>query len=154
MCPLAGGAIVDKDQLTTLAAEIVAAHVANNTVPAAEVPALLRSICTTLAEFTTVSSNGSSGKVPAVAVENSIDPDYLTCLACGHKHRTLTRHLRMAHAMSPDEYRASFGLPGDYPMNAATYSALRGKLAKAAGLGSGTHSRQKKNFLLSSTGTA
>lgn len=141
---------MDRDQLTTLAAEIVRAHVANNSVPTAEVPALLRSICQALADFTT-SSGGSVNKVPMVAVERSVNPDYLTCLACGHKHRTLTRHLQVAHAMSPEQYRSSFGLSSDYPMNAATYSALRGRLARTAGLGSGTHSRQKKNFLLAET---
>jgi predicted transcriptional regulator len=140
---------VDNDQLTVLAAEIVAAHVAHNTIAAGEVPRLLRSICETLAAFVTPGPTGQASNIPAVAIDKSIDPDYLTCLACGHKHRTLTRHLRTAHALSPDEYRSNFGLPGDYPMNAATYSALRGVLARNAGLGSGTHSRLRKNLLLS-----
>lgn len=138
--------MVNRDELTTLAAEIVVAHVANNVIPAGEVPEFLRSICATLSEFASLSSNGPDRKVPIVAVEKSVDADYLTCLACGHKHRTLTRHLHAAHAMSPEEYRSTFGLRGDYPMSAATYSALRGRLARAAGLGSGTHSRKKRSF--------
>lgn len=131
---------MDRERLTTLAAEIVAAHVANNSIPAGEVPGFLRSICATLVDVATLSPI----TVPAVSIEGSVDADHLTCLICGRRHRTLTRHLQTAHAMSPGEYRSSFNLPEDYPMNAATYSALRGRLAKAVGLGNGRHSRQRK----------
>jgi predicted transcriptional regulator len=135
---------MDRNQLTALAVEVVTAHVTNNKVPAEELPLLLRNIYDALADFVTLSPDAGPHRVPAVAVEDSIHPDRLTCLVCGNEHRTLTRHLRTAHHMSPEEYRANFRLRGDYPMNAESYSALRGHLAKTAGLGSGKHSRHPK----------
>lgn len=74
---------------------------------------------------------------PAVPVKKSITPDYLISLEDGRKYKSLKRHLRTAYNMSPEEYRAKWGLPKDFPMVAPNYAASRSALAKSMGLGRG-----------------
>ena len=75
------------------------------------------------------------GKTPIVSVRASVKPDYITCMECGRKQKTLKRHLQTAHGMSPDQYRKDYGLPASYPMVAPNYSKQRGELARQIGLG-------------------
>ena len=127
----------NKTGLTELTSEIVAAYVANNPVPAAEIPGLISSIHLTLGSLgkapATVSESQPSK--PAVPVKKSITEDYLISLFDGRRFKSLKRHLSSEHGMTPDEYRTMFGLPKDYPMVAPAYAKQRSSLAKSLGLG-------------------
>lgn len=119
-----------------LAADIVSAFVSNNSVPVADLPALIASVHSTLGRL----SNGpAEEKVeppqPAVSVKRSITPDFIVCLEDGKKFKSLKRHLRTRYDMTPDEYRQKWNLPVDYPMVAPNYAAARSELAKSMGLG-------------------
>ena len=115
-----------------LVSSIMAAHLANAKVPSSELPGLVRTICDTLASIT----RGDPPRgAPAVLVAESVTSKHLVCLEDGLKFRMLKRHLRQVHGMSPEKYRARWGLPGDYPMIATGYSQVRSKLAKESGLG-------------------
>ena len=72
---------------------------------------------------------------PAVSIKRSITPEYLVCLEDGKKFKSLKRHLRTQYQMTPDQYRAKWNLPADYPMVAPNYAAVRSQLAKQMGLG-------------------
>jgi predicted transcriptional regulator len=72
---------------------------------------------------------------PAVPIKRSITPTYLVCLEDGKKFKSLKRHLRTRYQMTPDQYRAKWNLPADYPMVAPDYAAARSQLAKQMGLG-------------------
>jgi len=120
-----------------LAAEIVSAFVANNSVPANELPALIGNVYDALNKI----AGGAAPKVeeakqaPAVSVKKSVQPDYIVCLEDGKKFKSLKRHLRTVYDLTPDQYRAKWGLPADYPMVAPNYSETRSRLAKDNGLG-------------------
>ena len=126
----------DQNQLTELTADIVSAYVSNNTLVPADVPALIADVSEALfrAAANAVVPPKEDLK-PAVSIKRSITPDYLICLEDGLKFKSLKRHLRSHFDMSPDEYRAKWGLPYDYPMVAPAYAAARSKLAKKIGLG-------------------
>ncbi len=125
-------------EVLRLAVTIVSAHVSNNSVAAADLPALITTVHETLVD------PGKPPKplTPAVPIKQSITPDYLICLDDGKKLKMLKRHLRTAYNMSPDEYRARWGLKVDYPMVAPAYAKQRSELAKKIGLG--TQSRKGK----------
>ncbi|MEJ1938410.1 MucR family transcriptional regulator, partial [Nostoc sp. NIES-2111] len=117
-------------------ADVVAAYVANNTVQVRDLPELISSVH---ASFKSAGSGKSAEAeseplVPAVPVKKSITPDFLISLEDGRKYKTLKRHLS-GLGLTPDEYRAKWGLKPDYPMVAPSYAARRSELAKAAGLG-------------------
>src|SRR3954453_11096602 len=120
-----------------LAAEIVAAFVSNNSVPAVELPTLIGSVHDALAK----AENGlaqqptEEPKAPAVSIKKSVQPDYIVCLDDGKKFKSLKRHLRTAYNLTPDQYRAKWGLAHDYPMVAPNYAAARSELGKQMGLG-------------------
>lgn len=119
-----------------LAADIVSAFVSNNSVPAADLPTLIASVHSALNR---VATGAVEEKVepltPAVPVKKSVSPDYIICLEDGKKFKSLKRHLRTRYGMSPEEYRAKWSLPADYPMVAPSYAAARSELAKTMGLG-------------------
>lgn len=122
--------------LVRLAAEITAAYVAGNLVPAPEVPALIRSVYATLLDVAGLTvSAGEGAPEPAVAIKKSVTADYIVCLEDGKKFKSLKRHLRTRYNMTPEEYRAKWGLPHDYPMVAPNYAKERSNLAKRMGLG-------------------
>lgn len=124
------------DDVLKLAAEIVAAYVSNNPVPVADVPGMIRSIHGTLGGLVGVTqSEIQTAQKPAVAVKRSINPDYIVCLEDGKKLKMLKRYLRSNYNMTPEEYRAKWGLPADYPMVAPNYAAQRSEFAKKIGLG-------------------
>lgn len=127
----------DGSDFIELTADIVSAYVSNNSVPASELPALINDVHAALSRVV----GGAAPVVPmeapkpAIAVKKSITADFLICLEDGKKFKSLKRHLRTEYDMSPEEYRAKWGLPVDYPMVAPTYSEARSRLAKTIGLG-------------------
>lgn len=118
--------------LLEVTSRIVAAHVSNNSVQAADLPELINGVHDALAKL---GQESALGPVPAVPIADSIKTEYIVCLEDGKRLKTLKRHLRAAFGMSPEEYRAKWQLPPDYPMVAQTYSEQRRKLAKRIGLG-------------------
>ncbi len=121
--------------LIGLTADIVSAHVSHNSIPTAEVPALIRSVYEALDRAGQPEIKAAPAPEPAVPVRSSIKPDYLVCLEDGKKLKMLKRYLRTNYNMTPDEYRAKWGLPKDYPMVAPTYREARSTLAHQIGLG-------------------
>ncbi|WP_158814961.1 MucR family transcriptional regulator [Methylocapsa sp. S129] len=119
-----------------LATEIVSAFVAHNSLPSADLPALIHSVHAALARIASGAPTVAEPVAPvaAVTVRKSITPDYLICLDDGRKFKSLRRHLTVL-GMTPDQYRAKWSLPPDYPMVAANYAAARSELAKKIGLG-------------------
>ena len=122
-------------EVLRLAVTIVSAYVSNNSIALADVPALIVAVHEAL-----VNPGGTPKKplTPAVPIKKSVTPDYLICLDDGKKLKMLKRHLRTAYNMSPDEYRARWGLKDDYPMTAPAYAKERSALAKKIGLGKKT----------------
>ncbi|MDE2113032.1 MAG: MucR family transcriptional regulator [Alphaproteobacteria bacterium] len=118
-----------------LACALLEAYVRTNTLPAGDVPAALRKIYGALNGLQGAPTGTLPSAKPVVPVKKSIADDYLVCLEDGRKLSMLKRHLRTRHGLSPDDYRAKWGLPGDYPMTAPRYTKTRSALAKAAGLG-------------------
>lgn len=130
--------IEDKPELLEMTADIVSAYVSNNTIAAETLPSLIANIHSALSQVSGgVVEAEPEPKEPAVPVRKSITPDYLICLEDGRKFKSLKRHLRTKYNMSPEEYRAKWGLPKDYPMVAPNYAKARSDLAKQMGLGQG-----------------
>ena len=121
-----------------LVADIVSAYVANNSVPASELPALLQSVhaaLTSLAAGGVPQPEAAPQKEPAVPVKKSVTPDFIICLEDGKKFKSLKRHLRTAYDLTPEQYRDKWKLPSDYPMVAPNYAKTRSQLAMTMGLG-------------------
>jgi len=128
-------------ELLELTTKIVAAHVSHNAMPAADLPRLIATVHETLA--TVGPEKAAPRPEPAVSIKQSVKPEYIISLEDGTHHKMLKRHLKTAHNMTPDDYRKRWGLPGDYPMTAPNYAALRSKLAKKIGLGHKTGTKLK-----------
>ena len=118
-----------------LASDIVSAFVAKNAVAPSELPALIHSVHSALQGAANGGAKPAEPPTPAVAVKKSITPDYLISLEDGRRYKSLKRHLRTSYGMTPEEYRAKWGLPADYPMVAPNYAKRRSELAKSMGLG-------------------
>lgn len=121
--------------LVTLTADIVAAHVSNNIVAISDVPLVIRSVHEALAGLSANVEPEPEPQRPAVSIRASVKPDYLVCLEDGKKLTMLRRYLATNFGMTPDEYRAKWNLPKDYPMTAPNYTEKRRALAKEIGLG-------------------
>lgn len=122
--------------LLKLASDIVAAYVSNNPIPVSELPAIIKSVHATLGTLSGApTSEVATSQKPAVTVKKSITPEYLVCLEDGKRLKMLKRYLRSRYGLSPDQYRAKWGLPADYPMVASNYAAQRSEFAKKIGLG-------------------
>jgi predicted transcriptional regulator len=122
---------------TTLAAEVVAAFVANNSLPIGDLASLIQAVRGALENLGNASIDPATPAVkrePAVSIRKSVTPDFIICLEDGKSFRSLRRHLT-ALGMSPEEYRAKWNLPADYPMVAPNYAAQRSEMAKKIGLG-------------------
>ena len=117
-------------KLVALTSEIVAAHVANNAVAVEEVATLVSNVHTALAGLGADAAK-EEAPVPAVPIRSSVKRDYIVCLEDGRKLKMLKRHLRKAYDLSPDEYRARWNLPSDYPMVAPAYADKRGRRPKS-----------------------
>lgn len=127
--------------LLALTTEIVAAHVSNNTVAVADLPALINQVYQSLSNIGQGTVAPVERPQPAVSIKRSIHPDHIVCLEDGKKLKMLKRHLKTAYNMTPEEYRERWGLPADYPMVAPNYARQRSRLAKEIGLGTrGRHS--------------
>ncbi len=124
-----------QETFITLTADIVAAHVSNNSVAVNDLPTLISNVHTALASLGTPSTPVVEKQEPAVSIRSSIKPDYVICLEDGKKLKMLKRHLMTHYGMTPDQYRTKWGLPNDYPMVAPNYAEQRRTLAKAIGLG-------------------
>lgn len=123
------------DPNTFRTVEIVSAFVSHNTVSPSELPGLISSVYASLAALGAIAAPPAPAIEPAVPVRKSVTPEFIICLEDGKKFKSLKRHLRTHYNLTPDEYRAKWGLPADYPMTAAAYSARRSQLAKDNGLG-------------------
>lgn len=126
---------MDKETIIALAADIVSAHVSYNNVATAEVPKLIKSVYAALVGVSDPVEIVEVKRVPAVSVRASIKPDSITCLDCGVKMKMLKRHLMTDHGLSPQDYRARWGLNADYPLVAPEYAERRKVLAVQIGLG-------------------
>ena len=129
--------MLDQDQETNLierAADIVSAYVSNNSVPLAELPALINAVHQSLSRLGDDLVVGTEKPVPLMPIKKTVTPDYLISLEDGKQYKSLKRHLS-TRGLTPEEYRRKWGLPHDYPMVAANYAAQRSELAKNSGLG-------------------
>lgn len=117
-----------------LASKIVTAYLQSNPLPTSEIAGLILQVANAL-ERVAAPVAAAPDLSPAVPVKKSVQPDALTCLECGARQKTLKRHLQLAHGLTPDAYRARWGLGSDYPMVAPDYAERRSQLAKDAGLG-------------------
>ena len=126
----------DREEILRMTAEVVAAYVGNNSLPATQLPDVISTVYGTLRRVNGVTThvNGTVKKA-AIPIRRSITPDYIVCLEDGKKLKMLKRHLRTVYGLSPEEYRAKWSLPADYPMVAPNYSKQRSAFAKKIGLG-------------------
>ena len=127
---------ISHDEMLRMTAQIVSAYVSHNSVSGREIPDLIQSV------FTTLNGQRGSGAIaaqeqpkPAVPIRKSVTAEYIVCLEDGKKLKMLKRHLRSTYNMTPEEYRAKWGLAADYPMVAPNYAAQRSAFAKKIGLG-------------------
>src|SRR5438105_9717951 len=124
-----------EDTLLTLTADIVAAHVSNNSVAVNDLPNLIQNVHTALAGISGKAAAAEPKPEPKVSIRSSVKPDYIVCLEDGKKLKMLKRHLMTHYNMTPDQYRQKWGLSADYPMVAPNYAEQRRTLAKSIGLG-------------------
>lgn len=124
-----------QETLITLTADIVAAHVSNNSVAVSDLPVLIANVHNALTGLGGPVVEPEVRQEPAVSVRASIKPDYIVCLEDGKKLKMLKRHLMTHYQMTPEQYRAKWNLPADYPMVAPNYAEQRRTLAKKIGLG-------------------
>jgi predicted transcriptional regulator len=124
-----------EDTLLTLTADIVAAHVSNNSVAVNDLPNLIQNVHSALSDISKSAAAPEPRPEPKVSVRSSIKPDYIVCLEDGKKLKMLKRHLMTHYNLTPDQYRQKWGLSADYPMVAPNYAEQRRTLAKSIGLG-------------------
>lgn len=124
-----------RETLITLTSDIVSAHVGNNNVAVGDLPTLIVNVYNALAGLDQSDPVEEAAPEPAVSIRASVKNDYIVCLEDGKKMKMLKRHLATSYNMTPDEYRARWNLPADYPMVAPAYAEKRRELAKAIGLG-------------------
>jgi predicted transcriptional regulator len=125
---------IEETALITLTAEIVSAYVTKNRLPQAGLPDLIASISDSVRKLGEPVSAPEPVLVPAVNPKKSVHADHIVCLEDGKKFKSMKRHLT-SHGLTPQQYRAKWGLPADYPMTAPNYSATRSAMAKNIGLG-------------------
>lgn len=129
--------VIDEEELLRMTTDIVASFLTHNSVPAENVPDLIRSVHATMGEISGTAAKPEPKSKPAVPISKSITDDHIICLEDGKKLKMLKRYLRSQYDMSPDDYRRKWGLPSDYPMVAPAYSRKRSSFAKSIGLGRG-----------------
>jgi predicted transcriptional regulator len=123
------------DTLLTLTADIVAAHVSNNSVAVNDLPNLIQNVHSALSGISGTGGAAEPKPEPKVSIRASVKPDYIVCLEDGKRLKMLKRHLMTHYNMTPDQYRQKWGLAADYPMVAPNYAEQRRALAKSIGLG-------------------
>jgi predicted transcriptional regulator len=128
--------MVEDNQLITLTADIVSAHVSNNNVAVGDVANLVQRVHEALAGLGVAPAEQEpQKKEPVVSIRASVKPDFIVCMECGKRQKMLKRHLQTAHSMTPQQYRNDYALPDTYPMVAAEYATKRRDLALSIGLG-------------------
>lgn len=127
--------VIEQADLLALTSDIVSAHVSNNPVPLGELPGLIETVFGTLSTLSQPQQEAPVELKPAVPIKKSVTDDYIVCLEDGKQLKMLKRHLKTAYDMTPEDYRAKWGLPSDYPMVAPAYARKRQDLAKKIGLG-------------------
>ena len=128
---------ISQGDMLRMTTEVVSAYVGNNSLPLAKIPDVINSVFGTLQTIDNGHHAGGDRPKPAVPIRKSVTPDFIVCLEDGKKLKMLKRHLRTNYSMTPEEYRAKWGLNSDYPMVAPNYSAQRSSFAKRIGLGRG-----------------
>jgi predicted transcriptional regulator len=130
--------------LLRMAADVAAAYVSNNTLPPAQITDVIKTIYASFVSLERADGGLSANTKPIVPIKKSVTPEYIVCLEDGKKLKMLKRHLRTAYGLTPEEYRAKWGLPVDYPMVAPNYAQQRSAFAKKIGLGRKPAKRLKK----------
>ena len=125
---------IEENIVIELTAEIVSAYVANNRLPVTALPDLIASISSSIRKLGDVAPVQDAPPTPAVNPKKSVHADHIVCLEDGQKFKSMKRHLA-SHGLTPNEYRAKWGLAGDYPMVAPQYAAERSAMAKKIGFG-------------------
>ena len=132
----------NRADIVEMTAEIVSAYVSGNATSASDVPALIERVYGALTGLSGALAPAAPVELtPAVPIKKSITNEYIICLEDGKRFKSLKRHLRTRYDLSPEDYRAKWGLPADYPMVALSYAVARSNLAKQMGLG---QSRRRK----------
>ena len=126
---------LDRSELLALTSEIVSSHVSNNAVNQNDLSTMIETVFTTLEGLSAPKEEPVEELKPAVPIKKSVTDEFVICLEDGKKLKMLKRHLKTAYDMTPDDYRAKWGLPADYPMVAPAYARKRQDLAKKIGLG-------------------
>jgi predicted transcriptional regulator len=132
-----------QSDLLRMTADVVSAYVGNNTLPVSQMSDVIKSVYGSLSALAGEGGGAHGDLKPAVPIRKSIAPDYVVCLEDGKRLKMLKRHLRTTYGLTPDEYRAKWGLPADYPMVAPNYAAQRSAFAKKIGLGRKPGRRRK-----------
>jgi predicted transcriptional regulator len=133
-----------QETLITLTADIVSAHVSNNSVSVNDLPQLIQNVHNALIGLGGPAPAPEVRPEPKVSIRSSVKPDYIVCLEDGKKLKMLKRHLMTHYRMTPDDYRKKWGLNADYPMVAPNYAEQRRSLAKKIGLGTARRRTAKK----------
>lgn len=132
-------------ELLRLTVDVAVAFLQNNSLTAAEVPELMATIHSSLKKLDGTEIEPAKAPLkPAVPIKKSVLDDYIICLEDGKRLKMLKRHIRTTYNLTPDEYRAKWGLPADYPMVAPAYARQRSQFAKDIGLGKGPSTRGKR----------
>jgi len=127
---------LDSSELLRMTTDVVSAYLGNNTVAASQISEVISTVHEALSRLNTEQNEPEAEPAkPAVPIRRSITPEYIVCLEDGKRLKMLKRHLRTTYNMTPEEYRAKWGLPADYPMVAPNYAAQRSEFAKKIGLG-------------------
>jgi predicted transcriptional regulator len=134
----------DHDKLIVLTAKIVENYLRGNSIAPAEIPSIIQTVYRGLTELGQSPAVEPEKPQPAISIRKSITPEYIICLEDGKKLKMLKRHLRSTYGMTPEQYRAKWGLPRDYPMVAPNYAAQRSEFAKQLGLGRKTRKTTKR----------
>lgn len=129
---------IDPNELQALTAKVVSSYVGNNNVAVADIPALIQSVQSAfrrLSDGAAAPTAREEQQTPAAPIRKSVTAEYIICLEDGKKLKMLKRHLKTVYNLSPEEYRAKWGLPADYPMVAPNYAKARSEMATRLGLG-------------------
>ena len=118
-----------------LTTDIVSSYVSNNSVPSDQLGRFIDVVYSTLSDLNNSKNSSQQDIVPAIPIKKSVTYDYIVCLEDGKKFKSIKRHLKTAYNMTPEEYKAKWNLPSDYPMVAPSYSEKRSQLANSMGLG-------------------
>jgi predicted transcriptional regulator len=127
----------------SLVAEIVSSYVKKNQIAPADLPALINTVYQSLVTAGKA-TEPEPARTPAVSIRQSVRPDYVVCLDCGWRGQMLRRHVKRAHGLTPEQYRARWSLKHGYPLTAPAYAAQRSALAKQMGLGRGAKGRRPR----------